>query len=118
MATANKTALATVIAAIFLVSPIGACPEWLSPPSQPADHCGSTQPAPAEVDCAMPGCIFIDTHVVPGVIAALDEAGFVTGSPVSATPVDNQPAGATTGAFPVVSLTRSHRLALFHQFLI
>lgn len=112
MRTAIKIAFATVLAAILLASPIGACASTKTP----AHPCCPAKPAPLPDDCARPGCIYMDTHIAPTAIATANDAGPVYDAPIAAAPANLRIA--ETRAIPMTARASRRRFVAIHQFLI
>ena len=121
MNTAIKVALAALLTALLLAHPIGACAAAPKMPGAPVDPCcpGKRTPAPAQDDCAKPGCVCMDTRTVPRVAPATSQT-----SPLDAALVNSQ--GSSTGliatvappALRLVQFVSRHLFLTLHQFLI
>ena len=111
-----KIRFATLVAAVLLISPIGACSETLKGSSPPAHPCCPGKSAPVQTDCAKPGCIFMDTRVVP--VGLTSEAGLSHAEPVCEGSLVAPLPTRAASVVPVVTPPPLHRFVILHQFLI
>jgi hypothetical protein len=113
---AAKFVFAVVLAVMLFCTPIGACTSSMNMAGAPAHPCCPAKPAPLPDDCARPGCIYMDTHVVSSVTAPTENGG-----PVAELPAVSMEVRPTAVLAPVMTLTPlalRQRVVLFHQFLI
>lgn len=107
MRTAVKFVFAAILAVLLLCAPVGAC--W---DSARAEHpCCPKKPAPLTEDCARPGCVYLDTHVVVNVAAPVAELA-------PAVVVVERPAGAWVPVAALAPLALRQRVVLYRQLLI
>lgn len=117
MSSATRIGFATLVAALFLFSPIGTCAESMKASGAPAHPCCPAEPAPLQEDCAKPGCIFMDNHIVPLAIAPVHASVPLCEPPASASLTENRAAVVIASANPAAYVLH-YRFVVFHQFLI
>ncbi len=107
MRAAVKFVFAAILAVLLLCAPVGAC--W---DTARAEHpCCPKKPAPLAEDCARPGCVYLDTHVVVAVAAPVAELA-------PAVVVVERPAGAWVPVAALAPLALRQRVVLYRQLLI
>ncbi|MFN0104672.1 MAG: hypothetical protein ACKV2U_21610 [Bryobacteraceae bacterium] len=117
MKSVAKIVFATLVVAVLFLSPIDACADSMKGSGNPSHPCCPANPTSLPDDCARPGCIYLDTHVVPAAIA-VNDAGPVCESPATAIWMANHPVAITARAIPLAPLPLYQRFVVFHQFLI
>ena len=116
MRAAVKFVFAAVLAVLLFCTPIGACADSMKTEGAPSHPCCPKKPASLPDDCARPGCIYMDTHVVSDVAAPVADGGPVAELvPVA---MDVRPAGVLVPVATLTPLALRQRVVLFHQFLI
>lgn len=116
MRTAVKIAFAAVLAVLLFCTPLGACADSLKTAGEPSHPCCPKKPVPLPEDCARPGCVYMDTHVVVDVAApAADGVPVAELAPIA---VAERPAGVWVPVATLTPLALRQRVVLFHQFLI
>lgn len=118
MNTVAKFGFAVLVAVVLLLTPVGACMAPGGAATSEASHpCCPPKPAPLPDDCARPGCIYMDTKVVPAAASATD-AGPLSASPAPLTRVEPVPVSPLARAAEQAPPARSQRYVVFHQLLI
>ena len=118
MKAAIKFVFVTLVAAILLLSPLGACAGTIRGTVVPGHECCPPKPASLPDDCARPLCVYMDTQVVPTAVTLVDQAAPFDGLPASAVLLENRPATATTFTSDKAPLVLYHRFVVFHQILV
>ena len=114
-----KFAFVTLVAATLFFTPLGACANTVKAGEAPAHPCCPPKPASIPEDCARPGCIYMDTHVVPSAIAPFEDATPIGALPTSAVLAKIEHSVAFDAfAFEEPPLILHHRFIAFHQFLL
>ena len=113
-----KIVFATLLLAILVFSPIDACADSIKAPGTPAHPCCPAKPPSLPDDCARPGCIYMDTSVVPVAVTAMSDVGPVSAIAPSAIWMEIQPAATPERDLSLATLPPYRRFVVFHQFLI
>jgi hypothetical protein len=118
MSASAKNVFATLLLAILIASPAEACADSMKLAGTPAHPCCPAKPAPLMGDCARPGCIYMDTSIVPVAVTAMNDAAGVCELVLSVAGTENQPTPGMFRVRPLALLTPYQRFLVFHQFLI
>lgn len=118
MTASTKFGLATLVAIVLCLTPIGYCANSALSQASAAHPCCPAKPVPLPDDCARPGCIYKDTSVVPVADKSIDDSGPLCGIAISRIDEVALSATATTLATPLAPLQPYQRFVVFHQFLI
>lgn len=113
-----KLGLASLVAIVLFFNPIGFCADVLKDHSSAAHPCCPAKPASLPDDCARPGCIYVDTSLVPVAAGAATDAGPVCEFAPILVSMETQPAATPALAHPLAPLPPFQRFVVFHQFLI
>lgn len=105
-----KFVFAAVLAVLLLCAPVGACADSLQTAGAPSHPCCPKKPAPLPEDCARPGCVYMDTHVVSDVSAPVAE--------LTPAVLAERPGRAWVPVVTLAPLAPRQRVVLFHQLLI
>lgn len=116
MRAAIKFVFAAVLAVLLFCTPIGACADSLKTAGEPSHPCCPKKPASLPEDCARPGCVYMDTHVVSEVSAPVADGGPV--AELVPIVMAERPAGVWVPVVTLTPLALRQRVVLFHQFLI
>ncbi len=81
MKRAAKLVLAALVTAVLFFSPVGACAETKTVTTKPCHPSSPGKRAPIPSDCARPGCIYLDTRVIP--VAPAPDSQLLLGSAIS-----------------------------------
>ena len=116
MRTAVKIVFAAVLAVLLFCMPLGACADSLMTAGEASHPCCPKKSVPLPEDCARPGCVYMDTHVVLDVAAPVDDGVLVAElAPIA---LAERPAGVWVPVAKLTPLALRQRVVLFHQFLI
>jgi hypothetical protein len=115
MKAAAQFGFAIVLALVLFCTPIGACMSAMPAANGHSHPCCPTEKAPLPDDCARPGCVYMDTHVVAYVASPAAVDGLWAELP--ATILDTRPVAAPVFATAAPPTLPQRRSVLFHQFL-